>query len=653
LTKRAAALTIDDCRELVVLRTKAAKFFVVLLWLHVPVVLAMAVLNHMDWRPQAAILTGLLIAPTILALRRPASPATRYLIAIALTAMPMFLVFDNPGRLQIDYHMYFFVVFAMLMAFVDWRPIVISAGLTSIQILIFNFVDRDAVFPSEGGIDRVALHAVMIGVECIVLIWAVSLQRKLFLTAGRTQELADANAELEASKRRLEQSTVARIEGLERVALTDSLTQLGNHRAFTDDFAREVARAQRHGQPLTLALVDIDDFKVLNDENGHKFGDDSLTRLARLFRTLRREDRAYRVGGDEFALIFVDTDGPTARGALERLRDEARNTLLGGASISIGYVGLDATQLANEPYELADAALYEAKRRGRDIVVSYDDLEAQGTIQPPQKAATFKRFIDEELLDIAFQPIWDIATCKPLGFEALARPHVELGLKGPAELFGMAATMRMIPQLDRLCNRKAFAACKNLPAGSMVFVKITPASLEHRDFNAHEFAAAARACGLLPQQIVIELGRRERSDSALLVARLDAIVALGIKVALGNANSDFSGLDILKKSRFDYVKIDHPLMKKALVDEEARGVIARITQIARDEGCYVIAEGVENAEILEFACRDRAHTNGIGGGIRGVQGYLLGRPSIGVIDVADLHTWGKFLSAHFIKKLAV
>ncbi len=650
MTKRATALTLDDCRELVILRTKAARFFVVLLWLHVPVILVMAALHHMDWQAQAAILTGILIAPTILALRRPASLATRNLIAVALTAMPMFFVFDNTGWLQIDFHMYFFAVFAMLMAFVDWRPIAISAALTCVHPLIFNFAGRTAVFPTEGGIGRVALHAVMVGVECGILIWAVSHLRKLFLTTERTQWLADVNTELEASKRRLEQSTVARIEGLERVALTDSLTQLGNHRAFTDDFAREVARAQRHDHPLTLALIDIDDFKALNDENGHKFGDDSLTRLARLFRTLRREDRAYRVGGDEFAIVFVDTDGPTARIALDRLRDEARNTLLGGASISTGYVGLDESMLDNDPYELADAALYEAKRRGRDTVVSFDEIKGQVTLQSPRKSATFKRLIDEELLDIAFQPIWDIATCRPFGFQALARPHVELGLKGPAELFGIAGSLRMLPQLDRCCHRKAFAASSNLPAGSTVFVKITPASLEHPDFNAHEFVANARRAGLLPQQVVIEIARREHPETALLVARLDALGALGVKLALGNATADPSVLDILSKSRFDYVKIDHSLMKKSLADDESRDAIARIVSVARDAGVYVIAEGVETAEILEFACRKQAGTNGPAGGIRGVQGYLLGRPSIGVIDVADLHTWGRYLSAHFIKR---
>lgn len=645
---RSAALTIDGCREVVLLRTKAAKFFVVLLWLHMPVVLVMAAMNHMAWLPQAGILTGILIAPTLLALTRPASLATRNLIAIALTAMPIFFVFDNTGRLQIDYHMYFFVVFAMLMAFFDWRPIVISAGLTSIHHLIFNFVDRVRVFPTEGGLGRVALHSIMIAVECGVLIWVVAQMRKLFMTAERTRELAAANAELEASKHRIEQATVARIEGLERVALTDNLTQLGNHRAFSDEFAREIARAQRHGHPLTLALVDIDNFKVLNDENGHKYGDDSLTRLARLFRTLRREDRAYRVGGDEFAIVFVDTDADTARSALERLRDEARNTLL-GATISIGYVGLDAAKLAQDPYELADAALYEAKRRGRNTVVCFDEVDGQVKAGSPRKAAIFNRIIEEQLLDVAFQPIWDIATCRPFGFEALTRPHVELGIKGPAELFDLAARLKKVPELDRCCIQKAFASSSNLPPGSTVFVNLAQASLQHPDFNAHEFVASARSAGLMPQQVVIEIATTGNSNPALLAARAEALGALGVRLAMDNATSDRSDLELLRKLRFAYVKIDHSLMKKALSDEVAQTAIASIIAVAKSADSYVIAEGVENADILKFACRQQTRSHGIVAGIRGVQGYLLGRPSIGSFEVTDLHTWGKYLSAHFIK----
>ena len=160
---------------------------------------------------------------------------------------------------------------------------------------------------------------------------------------------------------------------LEKAALTDNLTSLGNHRAFSEDFAREISRAKRNQHPLVLALIDIDDFKAVNDSRGHAHGDDVLARVGNLLRSMRHEDRAYRVGGDEFALLLVETDAAAAKITLARLRDEARPALF-GATLSIGYVNLSTAQLDQEPYELADTALYEAKRRGRDTTVCFDEI---------------------------------------------------------------------------------------------------------------------------------------------------------------------------------------------------------------------------------------------------------------------------------------
>jgi EAL domain-containing protein (putative c-di-GMP-specific phosphodiesterase class I) len=96
------------------------------------------------------------------------------------------------------------------------------------------------------------------------------------------------------------------------------------------------------------------------------------------------------------------------------------------------------------------------------------------------------------------------------------------------------------------------------------------------------------------------------------------------------------------------VKIDQSLVKKAVTEVAARTAIASIAATALKAESYVIAEGVETVEILEFACRGK-RSSGIADGIRGVQGYLLGRPSVGGFDLSHLHDWGKFLSAHFIK----
>jgi diguanylate cyclase (GGDEF)-like protein len=126
---------------------------------------------------------------------------------------------------------------------------------------------------------------------------------------------------------------------LEEAALTDAITGLGNHRAFQEQFGLEVGRALRHGHALSLALVDLDDFKTVNDRRGHAHGDRVLSILATVLRGNRAEDRAYRLGGDEFALVLPHTDTATATVAVERMRLEAVKQLF-GTTLSIGVAQL-------------------------------------------------------------------------------------------------------------------------------------------------------------------------------------------------------------------------------------------------------------------------------------------------------------------------
>ena len=117
---------------------------------------------------------------------------------------------------------------------------------------------------------------------------------------------------LDSYKRSADTSAATTLAALEQAALTDSLTGLGNNRAFYDDFEREIARAQRHDHSLVLALIDVDDFKAVNDKAGHSHGDDVLAFVGTRLRTARQEDRAYRIGGDEFALMLVETEPAAA-----------------------------------------------------------------------------------------------------------------------------------------------------------------------------------------------------------------------------------------------------------------------------------------------------------------------------------------------------
>jgi diguanylate cyclase (GGDEF)-like protein len=433
----------------------------------------------------------------------------------------------------------------------------------------------------------------------------------------------------------------AQLAALEQAALTDNLTQLGNHRAFSDDFARELARAKRNHRPLALALIDVDDFKAVNDTRGHSHGDDVLALVGDHLRTLRQEDRSYRVGGDEFALLLVETSPEAAHTVLKRFQQETRETLM-GATLSIGYVNLTPEQLDLEPYELADTALYEAKRRGRNNIVCFDDLTDAVSVFSPRKAELVRRVINEGLLSIAFQPIWDIESAFPLAFEALARPAAELGLAGPQEAFDIAERIRQVYELDTVCIAKALEAAANLPTGSTIFVNISPASLAHPDFDPNAFVAAVQAAGMRPDHVVIELTERRIEDTATIIQRARKLRSLGVRMALDDTGSGHAGLEILSKLSVDFVKIDRSLLVKAIDDRIARGVLAGIIAIARETGSYLIAEGIETEQLLDFACA--AHVGNVAFlGIRGVQGYLLGRPEVGQVNLRSLERHHEYL----------
>ncbi|HWT05691.1 MAG TPA: EAL domain-containing protein, partial [Xanthomonadales bacterium] len=184
-----------------------------------------------------------------------------------------------------------------------------------------------------------------------------------------------------------------------------------------------------------------------------------------------------------------------------------------------------------------------------------------------------------------------------------------------------------------------------LPAGSMIFINYSPASLAHAGFDPAAFVAAVRAAGLLPERIVVELTERRIDDPATVVRRAAALQALGIRIALDDTGSGNAGLEILSKIRFDFVKIDRGLVIDAMKSREARGVLAGIIAIAHENESYLIAEGIETGDVLDFIRRAHIPTCGGDAGVQGIQGYLLGRPEIGRIDPRSHEEHHDFLAA--------
>ncbi len=208
-----------------------------------------------------------------------------------------------------------------------------------------------------------------------VLLWNSSSRLLMLLAMGAmTARIRGDQQRLRGANRRLAEL----LGDAERLARTDALTGLANARAFTERLRQEVARAQRDGTPLCLGYVDVDNLKSINDAQGHAAGDELLREVARAIRqSVRTSDVAARLGGDEFAILFVgmrqDAAEAAARRLLERMKqlDDLHPGLHLGASIGVAMSGAPP-ETAEQMIRAADAAMYEAKQRGKGRVVLWE-----------------------------------------------------------------------------------------------------------------------------------------------------------------------------------------------------------------------------------------------------------------------------------------
>ena len=390
-------------------------------------------------------------------------------------------------------------------------------------------------------------------------------------------------------------------------ARRDGLTDLDNHRAFQDELARAVGESARYGTSVTLALLDIDDFKFENDRHGHQHGDRLLCELSALLRESRAGDRAFRLGGDEFALLLAHTDEAEADVPLGRIRSEVERRL-SGVTTSIGFSAVAPED--REPSTLwgrADAALLEAKRRGGNAIVAAAEVVDSVPVVTIEKVRAVRALIDAGAVDVAFQPIWDLSGTRVLGYEALARPRSS-ELSGPGEAFEIADSIGRGHELDAVCRRATLRLAGDLPPGALLFLNVSPQSLEHDALAGDSLVLAVRGAGYEPEQVVLEITERTDARKELLIPEAARLRALGFKLALDDVGAGNAGLEMLSALPVDFIKIDRAVVSSAVEDRGARAVMLAIMAFARESGSFVIAEGIESEAMLELA-RD-PHPNG-------------------------------------------
>jgi methyl-accepting chemotaxis protein len=282
------------------LRIKGARGLTLIAWLHVPFIALVCVANHADLRIPLATALVASLAATFETWRNAGSAAARLVVAAALTVMPMLLVYAAMGTWQIDFHMYFFAIFAMLVVLVDWRPVVLSAALTAVHHLVMSFAMPMAVFPDQAGIaalPRVGLHAAIVVVECAVLVWLIAAVRAAFTRAEDAHRQSDASlAQAEALRTALSAESDAKT-----IALTDARLALTER-----DATAEVARREERLR-----------FEV------RRIADDRETLIRDLADRLETSVGSVAASLSEAAAAMLDSAGAAGRSA-----DETRNEVV-------------------------------------------------------------------------------------------------------------------------------------------------------------------------------------------------------------------------------------------------------------------------------------------------------------------------------------
>ncbi|HEX9045079.1 MAG TPA: EAL domain-containing protein [Candidatus Limnocylindrales bacterium] len=412
-------------------------------------------------------------------------------------------------------------------------------------------------------------------------------------------------------------------------ALQDALTGLGNHRAFMEEFDRQVEESRRYGADLSLLIIDLDDFKLVNDSAGHAVGDQLLVEVGRLLEsTLRRPDRSFRIGGDEFAVLMPHTSSEAAlvvaRRLLAHCTEPRRDSPFPRPFAFTGGISScpEFSMRRDELFAQADAALYDGKRRGRTTVSVFDPSRPDTKLEPGARAelsAKVARVVAAKALRPVYQPVVDLRTGRVLGFEGLIRPTAEAPFSNPGELFEAAELGGRTTELDFACIDTVLSGVHMLAPDQSLSINISPRSLEAAEFNTGSLLTLLGKHRVDPRRITIELTEREAvEDIDRLRSVLVACQAAGFRVAADDVGAGNAGLRLLSQIHFDIVKIDLSLVQDGDHRETSLAVLRALSDLAGRWGAMVVAEGVETASQL-WTVQEL--------GMSAAQGYLLGRPS--------------------------
>jgi len=418
---------------------------------------------------------------------------------------------------------------------------------------------------------------------------------------------------------------------LRHLAEHDPLTGLPNRRRFEEELARQIAIARRTGESAAVLVLDLDNFKYVNDSLGHKSGDELIRRVAAVIgERVRETDTLARLGGDEFALLLRGTDGEGARvagdGVLDAIRREpflleGQRTRVTG-SVGLAVIGGVEDLGAGEILARADQAMYQAKDAGRDRLAEYSSAEREEIEAGRTWSERVRDALENSRFTLHCQPIVDLKTDEASQYELLLRMrNPENGeLTMPGAFLSTAERFGLIQSIDRWVVSEAIALVeRQRGAGRDVLVEINLSGKSMEDPELPRLVEAElEATGIDPSLLIFEV------TETMAIANLDkarelaeGLTRLGCRFALDDFGVGFASFYYLKHLPISYLKIDGDFIRDLPRSRTDQLVVKALVEISRGLGIQTVGECVESAEILEMI---RAY------GVDYAQGWETGRP---------------------------
>ncbi|WP_010648071.1 putative bifunctional diguanylate cyclase/phosphodiesterase [Oceanobacillus massiliensis] len=420
------------------------------------------------------------------------------------------------------------------------------------------------------------------------------------------------------------------LEKYNYMAFHDDLTNLPNRRHIKKEMEQLIEDASvGNKRKWAMLFLDLDRFKVINDNFGHSHGDILLTEVSkRLAKYLGENDVVARMGGDEFVLLLKDfKDRDALIQKTEHIMNLFQEPFQVGANelsttVSIGIAIYPDYPITSEQLMIyADNAMYQAKKQGRNrYVVHTNELHAN-MIDELQLEWDLKRAIENNEFTLHYQPQVDNETFELVGMEALIRwHHPKLGMLLPEKFIKLAEDTGMIAQIGEWVINEACTQNKRWQDAGMLPIKIA-VNLSTQQFLTQDLVKfvenVLERTGLNPEYLVVEITEYMAMDIDYSLHILEQLKALGICISIDDFGTGYSSLKYLKDFPIDYIKIDKSFISEITEDQNDTIIVKAIISLAHSLQMKVIAEGVETKEQLDFLKQHKCDIT---------QGYFYSKP---------------------------